>query len=73
MYIYAPVLSVHTPSQMTYVLLAHVRVYAPLYQFGCDSDLVMVTKNSVRGFLGMWDPQDPYRDRYKIGGEKANF
>ena len=55
MYIYVPVTAVRTPSQMTYVLLAHVRVSAPLYQFGCDSELVMVTKKPVRGFWGLGD------------------
>ena len=54
---------------MTYVLLVHVRGPVPMYQFGCDSDLVLVTKKLVSGFSGMWDPQEPYSDRYKTGGE----
>ena len=58
---------------MTYVLLTHVRASAPLYQFGCYSDLVMVTKEPVRGFPGLWGSQEPYSDKYKTGGEGQNF
>ena len=58
---------------MTYVLLTHVRASAPLYQFGCYSDLVMVTKKPLRGFPGLGGSQEPYSDRYKIGGEGPNF
>ena len=35
---------------MTYVLLVHVRGPVPMYQFGCDSDLVLVTKKLVSDF-----------------------
>ena len=58
---------------MTYVLLTHVHTCAPLYQFGCDGDLVMVTKKLVRGFPGLGGSQEPYSDRYKTGGDKAKF
>ena len=73
MYIYAPVSSVRILSQMIYVLLAHVRVCAPLYQFRCTFLSVIVTKKPVRGFWGLGDSQEPHSDRYKTGGEKVNF
>ena len=50
-----------------------MRASAPLYQFGCYSDLVMVTKKPVRGFPGLGGSQEPYSDRYKTGGDKAKF
>ena len=55
------------------VLLTHVWSSAPLYQFGCCSDLVMVTKEPLSGFPGLWGSQEPYSDKYKIGGEGQNF
>ena len=58
---------------MTYVLLTHVHTCALLYQFGCDGDLVMVTKKPLRAFWGLGDSQEPNSDRYKTGGEKVNF
>ena len=45
----------------------------PLYQFGCDGDLVMVTNKQVVGFPGLGGSQEPYSDRYKTGGEEAKF
>ena len=59
--------------QMPHVQHIHVRTSAPLYQLGCDDDLVMVTKKQLRGFWGLGDPQEPNSDRYKTGGEKVNF
>ena len=58
---------------MTYVLLTHVCACAPLYQFGCDGDLVMVTKTPVKGFWGLGDSQEPHSDRYKTGGNKEKL
>ena len=55
-YIYVPVMAVCTPSQMTYVLLAHVRVCAPLYQFRYTFVSVILTKKPVRGFWSLGEP-----------------
>ena len=62
-----------SPSQMTYVLHTPVHAGEPLYQFGCEINLVMVTKKPLRGFLGLGGSQEPYSERYKTGGEKAKF
>ena len=58
---------------MTHIPLVHVCRPALMYQFGCDSDLVLVIKKPVVFFSGMWDPQEPYSDRNKTDCEKANF
>ena len=58
---------------MTHVLLIHVGGPESMYQLGCDSDLVLVTKKPVRGFWGLGDSQEPHSDSYKTGGNKEKF